>query len=243
MSVTKRRLLIEFDDDESEFTFTRRVADLRDRYPTWRITAVTSAQTFIAPSKPRSALTGMKGGETSAQPHQLGTIDAYLAGLAPPSALPRKKSGDVDADWTAVSDHAAGGGNVVGEVPVDLRKGMRVRCMAPPFVGRDGTLLDYKGQSALIGVRMRGTPAASAPRLALPTQSTHSHDNDRTEEDYDTWWYHTSDLRVVAEHCNCTAALHYDDVCKGLIAAADALLRTYRAPQLPAAVAHGLLHV
>jgi hypothetical protein len=133
-----RRLFIEYDDpDESELLFTKRLADLRRRYPEWRVRAATTAgEPIPAPQPPSSAFNATR------PPNAVHSFVDEQAAIHRSAAV-RDDSGSELSDVSST-------GNVAGECPRHAVSGMRVRAMAPPFGGKIGRVLRGRGESMLV---------------------------------------------------------------------------------------------
>jgi hypothetical protein len=122
-----RSIVITFATDDpavrSDIDFHRKLTDMRERYPTWSIRGITHERERLIPEKPR----GLTGGETPPQPLPKERVSA--------SRSPR--DGDLEQDDLHSDDST---GNVVGEAPREVKPGLRVRVMVPPYNGKKGVV-------------------------------------------------------------------------------------------------------
>jgi hypothetical protein len=195
-----RRLFIEWDDDEeSELLFSKRVADMRTRYPAWRISASTVCHSPTQPASGGAVNPVPRPPERKArQADQPSRIADFVEEQA---CRPFHSHRDGDADPSCESDRGShcsdeSVGNVVGERPSHPRPGLLVRCTAPPYPQYLGVVARVRGASVLVKI------AASA----------------------EEWWCDADDLRVVATD-NPMAPSDWRAVKDGLEAACEALLQ------------------
>lgn len=119
----KRRLVIEFDDEDSDIAFAKRLGDLRARYPSWSVRTVSQSPHCPAPP------------DAQPRPPPTTTVDDFLAAL--PASPPRP----LDTETASTCSSA---GNVPGQPPQTVVVGMALRLRDPPHAGRLGTVAQIR---------------------------------------------------------------------------------------------------
>ena len=134
---THRSIVITFGKDDpvvrSDIDFHRKLTDMRERYPTWSIRGITHERERLIPEKPRST--------NVLQSSVPGEDGAYIAKATDDDALNAAECGSQDLH----SDDSTG--NVVGEPPREVKVGLLVRVMIPPYDGKRGTVVSVRDEN------------------------------------------------------------------------------------------------
>ena len=172
-----RKLYIEYDDaNESDFSFTKRVADLRARYPNWRVVAGSGPAAGPAEATAGPARYPQPPSRPRGPPQPL-TENTDPVGVTSSAAIERGSGDGAGGDTDSLSSQASSIGNVPGEALRNPVAGSKVRPMAPPYEGRLGLVVAAKGSSVKVSF-----PAGQRPGA-----------------DETTWWFDRSELRFAPQ--------------------------------------------
>ena len=134
-----RSIVITFAKDDpvvrSDIDFHRKLTDMRERYPTWSIRGITHDRERLIPEKPRSPDMAQRlpnGGEGR---------EVRVVKPLHEEELTLVETGSQDLH----SDDSTG--NVVGEPPQEVKTGLCVRVMIPPYDGRRGTVISVRDEN------------------------------------------------------------------------------------------------
>jgi hypothetical protein len=140
---THRSIVITFGKDDpvvrSDIDFHRKLTDMRERYPTWSIRGITHERERLIPEKPRSSAHAPDEERTSLLLLPRGKAATY--GDMQDGA----SHGDMQDGDDMRSDDSTG--NVVGEAPQEVKPGLRVRVMVPPYNGRRGVVVSVRDEN------------------------------------------------------------------------------------------------
>lgn len=200
MSKRKKSIVITFSADDpmisSDLAFLQKLSDLRERYPSWHVRGIVHSDdkpSFI-PQKPSASTTVASSAtalfleeESKKNLHEVGqgvTMDQSEADY------------DDEDDMSFKSDHSDG--NVIGEHPRTLQKGLIVRMSTPPYADATGYVSEVKGERFKV---------------------TFFEDDELTRVGSKSWWCVAEDVVVVA--------INRDSLPTSHCAARDSLQRSH----------------